>query len=1101
MIVGTVTSEFGRPIEAANVYINDLSISVGTSAEGKFRIVIPAARVANQQANLRVRAIGHQPGLRPIRITPDSQTQNFELKQDVNRLDEVVVTGVVGEGQERSKVPFAVAHLSTEDLPVPAMDPVTALAGKVAGLRISSSSGRPGGTPDIQLRGVTSINTNGRSTSPLFIVDGAIMNVGSLEELGGLDIESVEIVKGAAGASLYGTRAANGVITIKTKRGGTGADAVKFSARSEYGYSDLNSVEWGQPLNTTLNLDESGQRFCVQISSNIAPCSRTIDWMTEVMRINNVAADTLRTPVTLQNSAPALSDLQNVFQATPWPNKRYNILAQVMKPNPTTLNSVDATGKIGGVRFFASGSYQNEQGAVRNLSGTNQRRGRVNLDYDARQDLTVSLSTLYDNGYIDNRSGGSTGGSIFGQLLRGATPGTDYLANDTLGRPIVRAAPVHSPTTNGAGTLLYDNAGFFQSWQKSTRYLGNVTTRYYPKDWVTVEGTFAYDNRQRAAENFTQKGYRTFTLSATTNGGGVGFTNNGDESMNGNITASFRKSLRSDLNGRLQFRAQFDQENVTTNGSSGAILAVKDIYTTSNTTTNKNATSSSSVVKNVGYLAGSSLDWKDRYVLDGTFRYDGSSLFGTGNRWAPFGRVSGVWRISQEPWYNIPHLSDFRVRASHGTAGSTPNFSAQYETYNVNNGNITLGTAGNSKLKPETTTEDEFGTDFTLFDRLGIELTYAHDITRDQILQVNTPNSLGFSTQWQNAGTLDNKTYELAASLPVINKKDFQWSMRGTWDRTRTYITELFTPEYTTDGGTTQGTGTFFHITANKNADPRSGLPQNRFGQIWGRKFYRSCGDMPKSLQAQCGDGLDYQVNDRGYVAWIGAGNSWRDGITKNLWVTKLSGVNSPFGNGIPLYWGMPIVDRPLRGEAGEGVGVNQIIGNVFPNFRWTYSNNMSYKRFTAYGLFDATIGHKIYNQGEGWGLLDFASGNFDQQNASVETAKPAGFSWRAGGSESTGIGGFYDLLGPNNYVLEDGSFVKLREVTVSYKVGQVRGFGDWTVALVGRNLHTWTKYTGLDPEVGSGGGSGATSALTNQVDAFGFPNLRTFTFQLSTRF
>src|SRR5262245_26656858 len=105
VIVGTVSSEFGRPIAAANVYINDLSISVGTGADGKFRITIPAARVSGQQTNLRVRAIGHQPGLRPIRITGDSQTVNFELKQDVNRLDEVVVTGVVGEGQERSKVP------------------------------------------------------------------------------------------------------------------------------------------------------------------------------------------------------------------------------------------------------------------------------------------------------------------------------------------------------------------------------------------------------------------------------------------------------------------------------------------------------------------------------------------------------------------------------------------------------------------------------------------------------------------------------------------------------------------------------------------------------------------------------------------------------------------------------------------------------------------------------------------------------------------------------------------------------------------------------------------------------------------------------------
>ena len=301
-------------------------------------------------------------------------------------------------------------------------------------------------------------------------------------------------------------------------------------------------------------------------------------------------------------------------------------------------------------------------------------------------------------------------------------------------------------------------------------------------------------------------------------------------------------------------------------------------------------------MKNVGFLSGASLDYKDRYVLDGTFRYDGSSLFGQGNRWAPFGRVAAVWRISQEPWYNVPHLSDLRFRASHGTAGSTPRFTAQYEVYNVSNGNLSLGNAGNTKLKPETTTEDEIGTDFTLFDRLGTEFTYAHDVTRDQMLQVVTPSSLGFATQWQNAGTLDNKTFELASNLPVINKKDFTWSMRGTWDRTRTFITQLFTPDFTQDGGTSQGTTTYFHITANTaDTGTANGTPLNRFGNMWGRKFYRQCSDLPSPIQAQCGPGKDYQVNGDRYVVWVGAGNDWRDGITKNLWVTRLAGAQSPW--------------------------------------------------------------------------------------------------------------------------------------------------------------------------------------------------------------
>jgi hypothetical protein len=207
-------------------------------------------------------------------------------------------------------------------------------------------------------------------------------------------------------------------------------------------------------------------------------------------------------------------------------------------------------------------------------------------------------------------------------------------------------------------------------------------------------------------------------------------------------------------------------------------------------------------------------------------------------------------------------------------------------------------------------------------------------------------------------------------------------------------------------------------------------------------------------------------------------------------------------------------VDRPLLGQPGQGVGINQIIGNVFPDFRFTVSNDFSYKKLTLYALLDATIGNYINNQGEGWGLLSVSSAQFDQAGKTVETAKPVGYSWRAG-TESTGTGGFYDVLGPNNYVVEKGSFAKLRELSLTYKLGPIAKVGDWTVGVIGRNIATFTGYSGYDPEVGcggrDGGGCGGTgpnsasnqtgSGIINQTDAFSFPTLRTWTFSLSTRF
>src|ERR1041385_4566368 len=142
VITGKVMSEFGQPIDQANVYINDLTISVGTNAQGVFTITIPTARVQGQAVNLRVRAIGFQPGVIPIRVTAGTQTQNFTLKQDVNRLSEVIVTGSV-EAPERAKVPFSVGRVTSEDLPVPQLDPLSSLTGKVAGVRIASTSGQP----------------------------------------------------------------------------------------------------------------------------------------------------------------------------------------------------------------------------------------------------------------------------------------------------------------------------------------------------------------------------------------------------------------------------------------------------------------------------------------------------------------------------------------------------------------------------------------------------------------------------------------------------------------------------------------------------------------------------------------------------------------------------------------------------------------------------------------------------------------------------------------------------------------------------------------------------------------------------------------------
>ncbi len=194
----------------------------------------------------------------------------------------------------------------------------------------------------------------------------------------------------------------------------------------------------------------------------------------------------------------------------------------------------------------------------------------------------------------------------------------------------------------------------------------------------------------------------------------------------------------------------------------------------------------------------------------------------------------------------------------------------------------------------------------------------------------------------------------------------------------------------------------------------------------------------------------------------------------------------------------MPII---LRG-AGNGTAAQILpLGNALPDFRFAVTQNFTWRRFSVYGLVDASIGQKVFDQGFHWAHLDFLSGDVDQAGKSVQSAKPIGYYYRAPLPDAIGgLGGLYDILGPNNFSVESASYAKLRELSVSYHIGPLGGSGDWSVSAIGRNLFTITGYRGFDPEVGVSGGQSASSAI-NAVDAFTFPNVRSWTIGLSTSF
>lgn len=1076
VITGTVKSEFGDPLENANVYIVELAISVGTNAAGRFTMSIPADRVRGQALQLRARAIGYKADAKPITLRAGNQTFDFSLAKDINRLQEVVTTGVTA-GTEQKKLAFSVAQVSEKDMPVPGSNPLSQLQGKVAGANIVSASGRPGTAPAIILRGPQSINATGRGQDPLYIIDG-VVSQGGLQDINPQDIENIEVVKGAAASSLYGSRAGNGVIQITTRSGKNQSEGVKFRANVEYGVSDIES-EYKYPSTHFMLMDETATRFCAAVSGQQA-CARTVDIYQEAYRINNDGGDFSLPPASLINDGgialnPGQLNMRSLFQVNQFP-KTYNPIQQFVTNGQTVNSTLDATGRVGRTNFFASVNQLRQEGSVKLLPGYTRNSMRLNVDQQLGGNINFSLRSNYSSANDYNNTAG-----WFGLTRQPAN--AQLFATDSKDRLYIRTVAQNQ----GAQNLnpAYNAQNRFDL-NRIDRFVGNAVARWTPLSWLDGEFNFGYDARNNFQESQQDRGYRTSAQSAT-NLGIIRRSAGRSYSLNasGNVSARknwFDESLTSRLTLRYLYEAQ-DDRSQSTGGDNLAVPGLRDPdaavqnYTTSGGT---------EVVRQLGFFTNLDLDYKGRYILGALVRRDAASLFGAANRWQTYGRGSFAWRLSDEPWFNVDAISDLKFRYSVGQAGNRPNFTAQYETFTISTGGaLNPNTLGNKNLRPEVSTEVEYGMDLELFSRYGVTLTRSNNTIKDQLLNPLLPAAAGFARQWVNAGTLSNNTWEVSLNMPIVATRNVDYSARFNYDRTRSVITELNVPEYFESAAGQQGSEQMFKIVKGGN-----------MGQIYGRKFVKECGQLPADFQGRCGSGLDFQRNSDGFIVYVGQGNTLADGITKNLWMTRLPAAQAPWKGGTtsdPLNWGFPILER----DANGAVPVLPV-GNALPNFRYSIAQNFRYKRLTAYGLLDATVGKDVWNVGRQWSYGDFMHKDADQQGKSVADAKPIGYYYRA--VSTNGIGGLYDVLAPNNNTVEDAGFVKLRELSVGYRIGSIGGVGNWNVALIGRNLITWTKYTGFDPEVGLGGGA-LGSGVLNAADGFTFPNLRQFTFSLSTSF
>ncbi|NBV31481.1 MAG: hypothetical protein EBR93_02940, partial [Bacteroidetes bacterium] len=449
------------------------------------------------------------------------------------------------------------------------------------------------------------------------------------------------------------------------------------------------------------------------------------------------------------------------------------------------------------------------------------------------------------------------------------------------------------------------------------------------------------------------------------------------------------------------------------------------------------------------YFVNVDLDYDDKLIVSGMIRRDGSSSFGEEERYQTYYRGSLAYRITQD--FDISNVQEWKVRASYGTSGQRPPFAAQYETFNVSASGISPNILGNNAIKPSTVAELEVGTDLSFLDRFSFVANYAVTNVENDYLLVPLPPIAGYGAQWQNVGKIENKTLEFGLNGQLVNTKDVSWSFNVSWDKTSQMITDLGGPGFTLDAG---GALALFRI--------EEGVS---YGAMYGNIIATSLDQLTTDADGfviNYGSGLtlsDFEVNPDGYVIQAGTHGTADESV---------------------VY-----VFDEVSGERLVGK-----IGDTNPDFKMGISTNYSYKGFGVYALFDWVQGGDVYNYTKQ--LLYF---NYRHEDLETYTNEGYHFNYMQGNS-------LYNLSDANQHFVEDASYVKLRELAFSYTLGQDKlgalgqYVSDVKFSVIGRNLLTFTNYTGWDPEVAL-----RSNATNFRLDEYAYPNFRTFSASVQVRF
>jgi len=1051
-VTGRVTNTAGAPLPDVTVGIQALGMGTQTGNDGRYSLSVPTARAQGQTVSLLARLIGYTAQSVQITLTPDQAiSHDFVLAANPLRLGEIVVTGA-GTSTTREKLATTIntvdsSFLRRQNTP---QNIVSALEGAAPGVEVRTPSGEPGSSASIKIRGVSTLSGTGQ---PLFVVDGqpidnstqltdpgdfngGVSAINRAADINPADVESIDILKGSAASSIYGARASNGVVLITTKRGQAGKTRISISSSTSFDNAlknvKLQSV-YGQGSHGVKDSPNCG---------TFAPTCSPGSW------------------------GPAIAE------GTPI----YDHQAEIYRTGITADNNVQISGGSDRTTFFISGGLTNQQGVFK---GPNNDYNRANLRVKGTQQIGSKFSITGNVAYIDGRGHNLNRSDNPDGILLGAlrTPpdfnNLPYL-DPTNGLPRSYRMPNPLPGTDQVPRV-YDDPFFTLNVPLGTnemgRSIGNVSGNWTPLPWLDIKETFGadyYDDSRLFGQPLTS------TLASY---GQVYQSNFNHLELDNNLVATATAHVNPNLTNILTLGQNLNSRRDRNLFLTGSPLVAPQPFAIQNTVSITGG-NNQSLVHIIGYFLQDEVDLHDQLFLTVGVRDDGFSTFGSAKRTFLFPKASAAWDLTRALGRTdrTGVLSYAKLRAAYGETGKEPEVYALANTL-TNSGftsgaisgdglglilsgqpGLVTGAVGNPDLKPERQREFEFGTDLELLNqRIGLSATYYDKQSRDVILPI-TANAFatGATSLTTNAAAISNKGVELSLDLRPYSSKNADWTVDIKYSKNNGKVLSLAGQQI-------------------YEFNP----PQGDAGGYGGAAIGYAPGILLGNDFARCGRGL--VINGTDIDAGCGSARSGALYLAAN---------------------GQPITDPTLR-----------VIADPNPKYMVSYGSTVKlWNKLTFSTLFDSHIGGQVFNSTLG-GLTRFgdAAVTLDRDQQGIFGKNVLTNVYPAVAGPGAGVVAFstptdwqnwYSVqgsnLGPGFQFVEDGSFVKWRELSVSYTIDapfvQRTGFTSLDVRLAGRNLHTWTKYTGTDPETSLEGGYN----LTQGVDYFNMPQTRSVVLSFS---